>query len=129
MKADKIQFTPQSKPVAFNGRIIYKTNKASKTLDAALKNFYYFEELAQDNDVVVRVARKTVKMFDVYHSIGEKLYKVSVSILKENSLADRVKDALHLVKRQPLTNAYHSENGTIYHLDSRTHRYVKTKTK
>ena len=92
---------------AFKGKIIPKIIIGSayekKFLDEALKHSENIRELANEGyDVVGRLSRK-IRITPPDHIV----YKIKVSLLKENSFFDKVKDFFGLIPRISVTRRYH----------------------
>ena len=84
--------------------------------------------MIKNNDVVIRSSLIFSNEYDVYHSAGTPLLKLKLSILKENSFKDKVKDFFNMLPRVSLTEGYHSVEGTIDAINNEK-RMVKLKDK
>jgi len=109
MQVNKCTYTPNSN---FNGKLIIKKHVTYSMIDA-LNASSKIKELTKNNDLVIRSSMCWANMNDIYHSAGEALFKLKFSLLREDSLIDKIKDILHLVPRVNLTKGYHSLDGTI----------------
>ncbi|MBP3821685.1 hypothetical protein J6G99_08610 [bacterium] len=107
-----VQRVNNTNNIAMNGNIISK-NVYSTAIDEAVKKSDYFRKLSQNNDVVVRMDYKMPKD----GSLGF-LFKIKYSVLKENSIIDKMLDTLHLKSRKEYNNQYKMTDDLIEMLKS-----------
>ena len=108
-----IQPISTNKAPKFNGKLIIKGDDLPNSVKSYLKDSETIRNLTAKNDVIVHSLSKYADIGDVWHEVGEKLFKLKISILKEGSLFDQVKDFFHLIPRKELSKHYHSIDGTI----------------
>ncbi len=108
-----IQPISTNKAPKFNGKLIIKGDDLPNSVKSYLMNSEAIKNLTVNNDVVVHSSSRYAVSDDVWHELGEKLFKLKISILKEGSLFDQVKDFFHLIPRKELSKHYHSIDGTI----------------
>jgi len=101
----KVQQINTTNNIPMNGNLKIKGAKCAKTLRNAIKKSDFFMEKAKTNDVVTRIF---CKITDYNGKKNEIIFKIKYSLLKENSLYDRVLDNLHLKPRQEYNKQYKS---------------------
>ena len=126
-----MNITPINKNTpSFNGKMIKKGFGWTYSLNNACNNFTELKNLTANQDIVVRITSKRVyDMKDNNHFPGQKVYKLKLSFLKENSKLDKLKDFLGFVPRYNLTKNYHSEHGLIKRFTKEYVDRVKNKIK
>lgn len=104
---------------AFAGRLIAKGLGWTPGLKHAFNNYEELKGLANEYDVVGRISRKKARQFwDCNHFNGQPIFKLNISLRKENSLKDKIKDFFGKLPRYSLTTNYHSEHGLINRFDN-----------
>lgn len=95
--------------ITMNGNVKIRGH-VTRILGSTILESGYFKNLAQGNDVIVRCSYK----FPGYTDKGiELLSKVNYSLLKENSLADKILDAFHLKQRTNFNKQFLAVNELI----------------
>ena len=101
----------------FSGKIIPKKSiKNQPEFIKKLINLDAFKSILENNDLVIRLEKRLA--YDAFHLQGEPLYRVKISVLRENSLVDRLLDALGFIKRHKLTEEFHSRKSTLERIDN-----------
>lgn len=99
---------------SFNGKMIKRGFGWTYSLNNAYNKYKELKALSGTCDVVARISSKKVSdPGDYNHFQGQKVYKLKLSFLKENSALDKIKDFLGLIPRYSLTENYHSEHGLM----------------
>lgn len=115
---------------SFNGKMIKRGFGWTYSLNGAYNRASEFKTLADSHDVVARISSKTVNNNQDYnHFKGQKVYKLKLSFLKENSKLDKIKDFFGLLPRYSLTQDYHSEHGLINRFTEEYVSRLKSKIK
>ena len=73
-------------------------------------------KIAANKDIVVRGNSRRVLVPDSLHPFMSRKYKLTFSVLKENSIKDKILDFFNLKYRHSMSHYYHSEGGTIMRL-------------
>ena len=96
------------------GKIIPK-NICTRTINEAIEKSDYFTKISQNNDVVVRMSYIVPKgdSLDI-------LFKIKYSVLKENSIIDRMLDTLHFKPRKEYNKQYKLADDLINMLKGKT---------
>ena len=103
---------------SFEGSIKIKNAKTiSGRMYNAILDAPFVQKMAYDNDVVVRIIKKEPGSFDSAHRNSKYIYNLCFSVLKTDSLLDRLKDFFHLKNRCKLAHNFHSEEGVIRRLN------------
>ena len=105
--------------IGFGGKVVVKKQKKwpGKILNE-IKTSQHIKNLSKENDVVVRLNRTLADYYDVRYWDYTPLFKVKISLLKENSIIDKVKDFFGIIPRISITQNYHSDKDLIKRLDS-----------
>ena len=103
----------------FNGGFYLKGSKWPQYLkEKLIKNQGLFDELTAKNDVFVRLKCGTAYSSNLYHTKGDKIYKIIFSKAKEGSKIGQILDKLHLKRRVSLTHNYYTERAIMGRIDS-----------
>lgn len=112
MKTYPVGITPaknQMPQTSFGGQVIAKgaicnpqalTNLCSENTEKLL-------EMLNGHNLIVRQSSKTIRKNTENFFKGDKVYKLIVSRVKENSILSSIADALHLIPRYSITQHYH----------------------
>ena len=103
----------------FQGKPIYKDSVKYMPIEMRRKliSSEGFKSLTKNHDVVIRTEIGDAGLYDPDYSCGTTLYKIILSVLKENSLLDKIKDTLHLLPRYSLTNFSYPEDSMLRRID------------
>lgn len=128
MNIAPINSTSASGNLNFSGKLIRKGFGWTPSLEGAFFNYNELKELTKGYDVVGRVSAKKVHDFwDSNHYMGQPVYKLNITLRKENSIKDKIKDFFGLLPKFSLTQNYHAEQSLIYHMDEEYFEKLKSK--
>ena len=110
MNINPINYTSNSQPQTFQGRLIRKGFGWTPFLRATFDSSPELKKLSNGYDIVGRMSKKKMLLLsDDNIRCNINTYKLKLSFIKENSILGRIKDFLGLNKRYSLTHNYHSE--------------------
>lgn len=104
--------------VGFNGKVILKNPKGMpEMILETLNSAEFLKEMAENNDIVVRLNKKNADKFIKRIYGTKKLFNLSFSVLRENSFVDKIKDALGLINRHRLARHFYIEDDIVKRLN------------
>ena len=112
----------------FNGKIINKGFGWTPILRQTFSSSRELKEMSKGYDVVGRLnVKKLPTLVCNKVTYNQNLYDLKISFRKENSLKDKIKDALGLLPRYSLSRNFHTEDGIADCLDKAHLDRIKAK--